>query len=106
MNDANRVISAQHIVFERVDGTQRFAGNRLAFYSMEAGRCMQIMFADVARQGCPENRRPNAIFTPSRTQGVDFWTGDTGQFRVLWRGVEVAVCEIVAGQCSAYLPPE
>jgi serine/threonine protein kinase len=104
MNDADRTISSATIAFERLDGTDRFDGNRFAFYSMERGRCMQIMFADVATIGCPENRRPNAFFTPTRTQGVDFWTG-SGQFRVLWSGVEIAVCDISAGQCSAYIPP-
>jgi serine/threonine protein kinase len=105
MNDADRTISSRVIAFERVGGSQRFEGNRFAFYSMERGRCMQIMFADVARTGCPENRRPNAFFTPTRTQGVDFWTGSTGQFRVLWASEEIAVCEISAGQCSAFVPP-
>lgn len=105
MNDSDRTISSRVIAFERIDGSQRFEGNRFAFYSMERGRCMQIMFADVARTGCPENRRPNAFFTPTRTQNVDFWTGSSGQFRVLWDGVEIAVCEISAGQCTAFVPP-
>jgi serine/threonine protein kinase len=105
MNDSDRTISSRVIVFERVDGSQRFEGSRFAFYSMERGRCMQIMFADVARTGCPENRRPNAFFTPTRTQNVDFWTGGSGQFRVLWGGVEIAVCEISDGQCTAFVPP-
>jgi serine/threonine protein kinase len=106
MNDSDRVISSKSIVFERVGGTEHFEGNRMAYYSMEPGRCMQLMFADVAQQGCPEGRRPNSFFTPTRTQGVDFWTGNTGQFRVLWNGIEVAICEIAAGQCSAFVPPE
>jgi serine/threonine protein kinase len=105
MNDSDRTISSKPIVFEQVGGQKQFAGNRFAYYSMEAGRCMQIMFADVARIGCPENRRPNAYFTPTRTQSVDFWTGGTGQFRVLWNEAEVAVCDISAGECSAFLPP-
>jgi hypothetical protein len=66
---------------------------------------MQIMFADVALIGCPESRRPNAYFTPTRTQGVDFWTG-AGQFRALWNGVEIAVCDNTAGQCSANIPAQ
>jgi hypothetical protein len=62
------------------------------------------MFADVARGGCPEGRSPNAFFTPSRRQGVDFWTGGVGLFRVLWNDMEIVVCDIAAGQCSAYVP--
>jgi hypothetical protein len=105
MNDSDRTISSKSIVFEQVGGQKQFAGSRFAYYANEPGRCMQIMFADVARIGCPENRRPNAYFTPTRTQNVDFWTGGTGQFRVLWNDVEVAVCDISAGECSAFLPP-
>jgi hypothetical protein len=66
---------------------------------------MEIMFVDVAQALCPENRRPNAYFTPTRTQGIDFWTGTSGQFRVLWNGQEIALCEISAGECTAYIPP-
>jgi serine/threonine protein kinase len=105
MNDSTQPISSAPIVFERVGGTEHFEGNRFAYYSMESGRCMQIMFVDVAVNGCPEGRRPNAFFTPSQTQGVDFWTGATGQFRVLWNGVEITVCEISAGLCNAFIPP-
>lgn len=105
MNDSGSTIRVESYVFERVDGSQRFEANRFAYYSMEPGRCVQIMFADVARIGCPEGRRPNAFFTPSRRQGVDFWTGGVGLFRVLRNGVEIAVCDIAAGQCSAYVPP-
>lgn len=106
MNDSSRTISSRLIAFERVDGTERFEGNRFAYYSMEAGRCMQIMFADLAGGGCPESRRANSFFTPTRSQGIDFWTGSTGQFRVLWNNVEIAICDIPAGLCSAYVPPE
>lgn len=106
MNDSNRVISSKPIAFERVGGTEHFEGNRMAYYSMEPGRCMQLMFADVAQQGCPEGRRPNSFFTPTRTQGIDFWTGSTGQFRVLWNNIEIAICDIAAGVCSAFIPPE
>jgi serine/threonine protein kinase len=105
MNDSNQTINSKPIVFERVGGVESFAGSRFAYYSMESGRCMEIMFADVARTGCPEGRRPNAFFTPTRSQHVDFWTGTSGQFHVLWNGVEVAVCDIAAGVCNAYLPP-
>jgi serine/threonine protein kinase len=105
MNDSGTTISSKSFVFERIGGSQHFEGSRFAYYSLESGRCMEIVFADVARIGCPENRRPNAYFTPTRNQGVDFWTGGTGQFHVLWNGVEVAVCDIAAGQCSASLPP-
>jgi hypothetical protein len=104
MNDSRQTISAEFIVFEQVSGGKRFEGKQFAFYSLLANRCMQIMFAEVARQGCPESRRPNAFFTPTRAQNVDFWIG-RGQFRVLWRGAEVALCDIAAGQCSAFLPP-
>jgi serine/threonine protein kinase len=105
MNDSDRTISSKPIVFEKVGGQKKFAGSRFSYYSMESGRCMQIMFTDVARNGCPENRHPNAFFTPTRTQNVDFWTGGTGQFRVLWNNVEIAICDIAAGECSAFLPP-
>jgi hypothetical protein len=105
MNDSGSTIRVEAFAFERVDGSDHFDANRFAYYSMEPGRCVQIMFADVARSGCPEGRRPNAFFTPSRRQGVDFWTGGVGLFRVLRNGVEVAVCDIAAGQCSAYVPP-
>jgi serine/threonine protein kinase len=103
MNDSDRTISSEPIAFERIDGSQRFEGNRFPFYSMEPGRCMQIMFADVARQQCPEGRRPNAFFTPTRTQGISFWT--EGQFRVLWQGTEIAVCRKRDGICMAFIPP-
>jgi serine/threonine protein kinase len=103
MNDSDRTISSEPIAFERIDGSERFEGNRFAFYTMEPGRCMQIMFADVARQQCPEGRRPNAFFTPTRTQGVSFWT--EGRFRVLWQGTEIAVCRKRDGVCVAFIPP-
>jgi serine/threonine protein kinase len=105
MNDSSETINAAAITFERVNGTEHFEGSRFAYFFMEPGRCMQIMFADVALIGCPESRRPNAYFTPTRTQGVDFWTG-SGQFRVLWNGIEIAVCDISAGQCRANIPTE
>lgn len=104
LNGASRSISAQPIRFERVGGGQSFSGNRWAFWTLEPGRCMEIRFSDVGNPQRPNGCRPNAFFTPTRTQGVDFWTG-TGQFRVLWNGTEIAVCEIAAGQCSAFVPP-
>ncbi len=104
LNDAGRNISAQHIAFERIGGGQHFEGNRWAYWTMEAGRCMEVVFADVSFPPRPQGCRPNAWFTPTRTQNVDFWTG-SGQFRVLWRGQEIAVCEISAGQCHAFVPP-
>lgn len=104
MNDADRTISSASISFARVGGSEHFEGNRFAYYSMERGRCMQIMFADVAQTGCPEGRRPNAFFTPTRTQDVDFWTGSTGQFEVFWDGTHIATCDIAAGECAAYIP--
>jgi serine/threonine protein kinase len=104
MNDSGETISSEFITFEQMDGSKRFRGSSFSWYSMEPGRCMQIVFADVARVGCPENRRPNAYYTPTRGQGVDFWTGDTGQFRVLWNDTEIAVCDISAGQCDAAIP--
>ncbi len=104
MNDSDRTISSKAFTFERVGGSERFEGSRFAYYSMEAGRCMQIMFADVGLSGCPESKRPNAFFTPTRSQGMDFWTGTEGQFRVLWNGVEIAICTIADGSCSAFMP--
>jgi hypothetical protein len=104
MNDSDRTISSASISFARLGGSEQFEGNRFAYYSMERGRCMQIMFADVAQTGCPEGRRPNAFFTPTRTQDVDFWTGSTGQFEVFWDGTHIATCDIAAGECAAYVP--
>lgn len=104
LNGASRSISAQPIRFERIGGGQSFSGSRWAFWTMEPGRCMEIRFADVSNPQRPNGCRPNAFFTPTRSQGVDFWTG-SGQFRVLWNGTEIAVCEIMAGQCSAFVPP-
>jgi hypothetical protein len=104
LNDAGQTIRVNHAVMEKVDGSASFAGTQFAFYSMESGRCVEIVFADVARSGCPENRRANAFFTPTRNQGVDFWTG-SGQFRVLWDGVPIAVCEIADRVCSVAVPP-
>ncbi len=104
MNDSGQTIRTQQVVFEQVGGSKRFQGDQWAFWSMEPGRCMEIVFADIGRVGCPEGRRPNAWFTPTRDQGVDFWTG-AGQFRVLWEGEEIAVCDIAAGVCPASVPP-
>lgn len=103
LNGASRSISSQPIRFERVGGSQAFSGSRWAFWTMEPGRCMEIRFADVSNPQRPNGCRPNAFFTPTRSQGIDFWTG-TGQFRVLWNGTEIAVCDIAAGQCSASVP--
>ena len=104
MNDANRSISARPIVFEHIGGAEHFEGQRWAYWTMEAGRCMEIVFADVKYPQRPDGCRPNAYFTPTRTQNVNFWTG-SGQFRVLWNGTEIAVCEIASGECSAAVPP-
>ncbi|MBN1135843.1 MAG: protein kinase [Anaerolineae bacterium] len=104
LNDSTRSLSSQFIVFQQVDGSKHFEGNRWAYWTMEAGRCMEIAFADVGAPPRPAGCRPNAFFTPTRSQGVDFWIG-TGQFRVLWNNQEVARCEIAAGQCTAFIPP-
>jgi hypothetical protein len=104
MNDAGRSINARPIVFEHIGGAEHFEGQRWAYWTMEAGRCMEIVFADVRFPQRPDGCRPNAYFTPTRTQSVDFWTG-SGEFRVLWNGTEIAVCEIAAGECSAAVPP-
>lgn len=103
LNGAARSLSSQPIRFERVGGSQAFSGSRWAFWTLESGRCMEIRFADVSNPQRPNGCRPNAFFTPTRSQGIDFWTG-TGQFRVLWNGAEIAVCDIAAGQCSASVP--
>jgi len=105
MNDSDRSIRSEDIVFLNTGSGKRFEGNRWAYWTMERGRCMALVFADVEGANCPEGRRPNAWFTPTRRQGLDFWTG-SGQFRVLWRGVEIAVCDIAVGECSAYIPRE
>ncbi len=104
MNDSTRSISSKPIAFQQIDGSKHFEGARFAYWTMEAGRCMEIAFADVSNPQRPDNCRPNAFFTPSRNQGVDFWTG-SGQFRVLWNNTEIAVCDIAAGECSAFVPP-
>jgi hypothetical protein len=104
LNNVSRSISAQPIVFERIGGGGGFNGSRWAWWTLEPGRCMELLFADVSGVQRPNGCRPNATFTPTRTQGIDFWTG-TGQFRVLWNGTEIAVCEIAAGQCNAAVPP-
>jgi serine/threonine protein kinase len=104
LNDSNRNIDSRPIVFERIGGTGRFEGNRWAYWTMEAGRCMEIAFAEVRNPVRPNGCRPNAFFTPTRSQNTNFWTG-SGQFHILWNGTEIAVCEISAGQCSAFVPP-
>jgi len=104
MNDSNRTINAKPIVFERIGGTGQFAGNRWAYWTLEAGRCMELVFVDARNSPAPNNCRPNAFFTPTRNQNTNFWTG-SGQFHVLWNGTEIAVCEIAAGECSASVPP-
>ena len=104
LNDSNRSINARPIVFERIGGSGRFEGQRWAYWTMEAGRCMEIHFADVTYPQRPDGCRPNAYFTPTRTQNTDFWTG-SGLFRILWDGVEIASCQIAAGECSALVPP-
>lgn len=104
LNNVSQSISAQPIRFERIGGSHAFSGSRWAFWTMEPGRCMEIRFADVGNPQRPNGCRPNAFFTPTRSQGIDFWTG-SGQFRALWNGTEIAVCEIAAGQCSAFVPP-
>jgi serine/threonine-protein kinase len=104
LNAASRSINAQPIRFERIGGGQSFSGDRWAYWTLEPGRCMEIRFSDVGNPQRPNGCRPNAFFTPTRTQGIDFWTG-SGQFRVLWNRTEIAVCDIAAGQCSASVPP-
>ena len=104
LNDSNRSINARPIVFERIGGTGRFDGQRWAYWTMESGRCMEIRFADVTYPQHPDGCRPNAYFTPTRTQDTDFWTG-SGAFRVLWNGTAIAVCQIADGVCNAQVPP-
>jgi hypothetical protein len=104
MNDSNRTINARPIVFERIGGTGRFEGRHWAYWTMEAGRCMEIRFVDVRNPQHPNGCRPNAFFTPTRNQNTDFWTG-AGDFHVLWNGTEIAICEIAAGECDASVPP-
>jgi serine/threonine-protein kinase len=104
MNDASRSINSRPIVFERIGGTGRFEGQRWAFWTMEPGRCMEIIFTDVSSPQRPDGCRPNAFFTPTRNQDTNFWTG-SGNFRVLWNGTEIALCDIAAGVCNAAVPP-
>jgi hypothetical protein len=105
MNDSGQNIRVENIAFENFTSRKRFEGRQWAYYTMEQGRCHAIVFADVSSSRCPENRRPNAWFTPTRNQNYDFWTGG-GQFHAFWRGIEIAVCDIAAGQCLAYVPDE
>jgi hypothetical protein len=105
MNDSSQNIRVEHIVFENFTSRKRFEGQQWAYYTMEQGRCHAIVFADVSSSRCPENRRPNAWFTPTRSQNYDFWTGG-GQFHVYWRGAEIAICEIAVGTCVAAVPDE
>ncbi|MFC1959812.1 protein kinase [Chloroflexota bacterium] len=104
INNAGRNISSEHIAFARIDGMQHFEGNRWSYWTMETGRCMELVFADVSAPPRPAGCQPNAWFTPTRTQDTNFWT-DSGQFRVLWQGQEIAICEIAAGLCYAFVPP-
>ncbi len=104
MNDSSRSINARPIVFERVGAIGRFEGQLWAYWTMEAGRCMEINFVDNRNPQRPNGCRPNAFFTPTRSQTTNFWTG-TGQFRVLWNGAEIAICEIAAGECTGSVPP-
>lgn len=105
LNDSQQSMAADKIIFEEVDGNRRFEGNRWSWFTLEPGRCMEIRFADVSAAERPGNCRPNAYYTPTRGQGVDFWTGDSGQFRVIWEGEVIAVCDRAVRRCDAALPP-
>lgn len=110
---ANR--SASPFTFERLDEddepTNTFPGWYWEeFYPvLSAGRCMRIQI----------NENPNAYLNPPVCNGVYlstrsyysdneaiFWTRAEGstQFRVLWDGEEMGVCDIEEGFCEVFVP--
>ncbi len=114
-NAAGTNRSVSPFTFERLDQngdpTNTFLGwNWQEYYDvLNVGRCMSIEIKD----------NPNEYLDPSLCQRIYlstrsyyadneaiFWTRTEGskQFRVLWEGEEMGVCEIEKGFCEVFVP--
>ncbi len=102
------------IAFQRIGGTSsnQFDGNEWARYNtiIRPDTCMTITINEFEEHLHPERCR--RIYEAIRTAPVGdafiFWTPQAGSthFRVLWDGQEIGRCEIQAGECALFLPPE
>jgi hypothetical protein len=108
VNYSGQRLRVSRIAFERIGGAGRFDGGRWSqFYPYVAnGGCVRLTAADAdGAMARPDIcGQVNVDINGNSTES--FWTSGTGQFRVLWDGAEVALCEISAGQCVAFLPPD
>jgi serine/threonine protein kinase len=114
-NAAGTNRSVSPFVFERIDQNGKPTNTFPGWYWQEfydvlnVGRCMSIEVKE----------NPNEYLRPSLCQGiylstrsyyadneVIFWTRQEGsaQFRVLWNGEEMGVCEIEKGFCEVFVP--
>lgn len=114
-NIHSQQIAVSSISFEGLDSTGEPTTNRMSgelwaqFYGyIESTKCTAIELTAAPGWLHPSQCWDyNAILTPQQSSRIVFWTfGSQGnqQFRVLWNEVEVARCEISAGECSVYLP--
>ncbi|MCU0465672.1 MAG: hypothetical protein MUF38_14040 [Anaerolineae bacterium] len=106
VNESGTTLSVNNIRFENVRRARSLEGNRWAlFYSrVEPSGCVVVNAQDADGQmprptGCS---RTNSEMNANSTE--NFWRGND-QFRVLWRGVEVGVCDNSAGVCRLAVPP-
>ena len=114
-NAARTNRSVSPFVFERLDKSGKPTNTFPGWYWQEfydvlnVGRCMSIEIKE----------NPNEYLRPSSCQGIYlstrsyyadneaiFWTRQEGstQFRVLWNGEEMGVCEIEKGFCEVFVP--
>ena len=114
-NAAGTNRSVSPFTFERLDADGEVLNTFLGWYwgefypTLSTGRCMRIEIND----------NPNAYLNPPTCQNIYlstrsfyldneyiFWNRAKGstQFRVLWEGEEVGLCEIDAGFCEVFVP--
>lgn len=106
VNESGTTLNVNNIRFENVRRARSLEGNRWAlFYSrVEPSGCVVVNGQDADGQmprpaGCS---RTNSEVNANSTE--NFWRGND-QFRVLWRGIEVGVCDNAAGVCRLAVPP-
>jgi serine/threonine protein kinase len=114
-NASDAHLSLDELTFERLDAsntpTNRMEGWRFAQFApqrrLNPNWCVEFeIFYAVPYLSPNECVAANSTLRPAQDSPLIFWTTieGTSQFRVLWNLVEVARCEIGAGQCEAFVP--
>lgn len=113
LNRSPAIRSVSGFSFERLDAQgqalETFPGWRWSQFSdnLPPERCVILeVYDEFPYLDPPECARFTSKLNPERASGLIFWTAqeDSRQFRVLWRGEEVARCQTGAGRCDFYTP--